>query len=614
MGYPLAPTAVRAQPVLAVVPWAGSGAGMVGADEVRARLAGTSGWGDEHGSGSDDDEGATDAQASHAGAYTRWGLNELLATSEGRGRDHISPEMRGRMASIREARKAAERERGQEREDDGGDGVPKAMSQDHYAALGLGAAGLGASADELKAAYRAMVLVTHPDKNEDMADGKAFDAVQVAFDLLSDPAERVKYDSLYRTCDAVPSEDDMIRAATAGGNAYYELLRPVFARNLRWSLHEPTVADFGDAESPYADVEAFYDFWLAFESWRDLSMLCEYDLSKAGDRYERRWMLKHNERENKARRKAEVARLDKLVRTAQKYDPRIKAAKAAARKAKADAKAAKKAEAKARREAQAQARKAKAEAKAAAEEAAAAEAAAKRQQRQRLRKTARKTIRQHAKTAELEFTLCEQFVIDAHEDELIAVYEELVSEEQAVVIRKIISAAAAGVKARIEESRQILARENEARKARQAASAKVSSKPWTADELSLFAKAVAKFPGGTANRWQEIAGFVGRSVKECQVKMRDYKSMPPPSATTTASSPTPSAPSPAPAAGAPAGPPMGDWTPTQQKQLEDAMVKYTKDMGKERWKAIAAAVDGKNKKECKARFKELVLFYSQQGK
>ena len=44
----------------------------------------------------------------------------------------------------------------------------------------------------------------------------------------------------------------------------------------------------------------------------------------------------------------------------------------------------------------------------------------------------------------------------------------------------------------------------------------------------------------------------------------------------------------------------------QQQQLETALANFPSNMDKnERWKAIAATVDGKNKKDCIVRFKFL---------
>jgi len=37
---------------------------------------------------------------------------------------------------------------------------------------------------------------------------------------------------------------------------------------------------------------------------------------------------------------------------------------------------------------------------------------------------------------------------------------------------------------------------------------------WTEQELALLAKAVARYPGGVADRWEKISHMVGRSVKE----------------------------------------------------------------------------------------------------
>ena len=41
---------------------------------------------------------------------------------------------------------------------------------------------------------------------------------------------------------------------------------------------------------------------------------------------------------------------------------------------------------------------------------------------------------------------------------------------------------------------------------------------WTDDELSVLAKAIAKFPGGIPGRWVKIANMVGRSVSEVSSK------------------------------------------------------------------------------------------------
>ncbi|XP_077979186.1 dnaJ homolog subfamily C member 1-like [Glandiceps talaboti] len=47
---------------------------------------------------------------------------------------------------------------------------------------------------------------------------------------------------------------------------------------------------------------------------------------------------------------------------------------------------------------------------------------------------------------------------------------------------------------------------------------------WTDDDISLLAKSMAKYPGGTAARWEKIAEDVGRTVPEVTKKAKEIKS------------------------------------------------------------------------------------------
>src|SRR5215475_13822654 len=67
-------------------------------------------------------------------------------------------------------------------------------NRDYYKALGVSR---GASADEIKKAYRRLARKHHPDVNPgDTESEERFKEVSEAFDVLSDPKKREVYDRL----------------------------------------------------------------------------------------------------------------------------------------------------------------------------------------------------------------------------------------------------------------------------------------------------------------------------------------------------------------------------------------------------------------------------------
>lgn len=67
--------------------------------------------------------------------------------------------------------------------------------KNHYQTLGIKR---GASNDDIKSAYRKLALKFHPDKNNgDKFFEERFKEIQEAYEILSDPYEKGKYDTNY---------------------------------------------------------------------------------------------------------------------------------------------------------------------------------------------------------------------------------------------------------------------------------------------------------------------------------------------------------------------------------------------------------------------------------
>jgi curved DNA-binding protein CbpA len=79
-----------------------------------------------------------------------------------------------------------------------------AAPTDHYAVLGVQRR---ASPDEIRAAYRRAARASHPDLNpEDASAIERFKRIQLAYEVLGDPARRAAYDTpARRTAPARPA-------------------------------------------------------------------------------------------------------------------------------------------------------------------------------------------------------------------------------------------------------------------------------------------------------------------------------------------------------------------------------------------------------------------------
>lgn len=239
----------------------------------------------------------------------------------------------------------------------------------YYKILGLEDKFLNAKEEDFRKAYKKLAIIYHPDKNkenkslpgvsdeqikeeikkdlekenksgnendeednnknnenenkinkeEDQKNreiNKKWLKLKEAYDTLSDPEKRKKYDSTIVFDDSIP--DDIPYTE----NNFFSTFGPVFLQNSIWSKKKP-VPKLGDMNSPLQKVKLFYKFWHNFQSWRDFSVEGEYDLEEATSRFEKRQMLKENKKMKASMKKEEKIRIDNLTNIAYKRDPRI---------------------------------------------------------------------------------------------------------------------------------------------------------------------------------------------------------------------------------------------------------------------------------------------------
>ena len=239
----------------------------------------------------------------------------------------------------------------------------------YYKILGLEDKFLNSKDEDFRKAYKKLALIYHPDKNRDnkslpgVSESKIKEEVKKdrekemeikeksqneddknnkendkkkseeedekereinkkwlklkeAYETLSDPEKRKKYDSTYVFDDTIPED---IEYTTKN---FFVTFGPVFLKNSIWSKKKP-VPKIGDMNTPLDKVKKFYRFWSNFSSWRDFSVEGEYDLEEATSRFEKRQMLKENRKMKAALLKEEKMRIDSLTNIAYKRDPRI---------------------------------------------------------------------------------------------------------------------------------------------------------------------------------------------------------------------------------------------------------------------------------------------------
>jgi len=292
----------------------------------------------------------------------------------------------------------------------------------------------------------------------------------------------------------------------------------------RWSVN-PDVPKLGDENTPYEDVLKFYSFWYNFKSWRDFSYLDEYDPSEAETREEKRWMERRNARLQAKRKREEMQRITKLVDTAYKLDPRIKkyreeqqARKEQMKRERQEALRKKKEEEERKLEEE---RKKKEEEERKRQE----EAIAKKKEKEKLKKAIKKRrqqIRQFC--AEVKYSSDNADLLLSNVDSLdklnaICAAIERSNEEGIRALDKEVEL----LQQEIKKKAQLPPPTTSSASVSNSSSSKERSM-WSADEIHLLSRALARYPVGTQNRWQLIADFIGtRTVKEVIAKVKQVQ-------------------------------------------------------------------------------------------
>jgi DnaJ homolog subfamily C member 2 len=523
----------------------------------------------------------------------------------------------------------------------------------HYALLGLEDLNLNATEDQIKKAYRKLILRLHPDKSGsasspspmspsgtppvDNASDPLFLAVQHAFDTLSDKSKRIIYDSEYDFDDSIPSEN-------AKGD-FFNVYGPVFERNSRWSKIKP-VPLLGKSTDPMETVEKFYNFWFKFDSWREFTG--DKKAEDASWRGERRMLERENKKIADKAKAKEVERIAKLVSQAYARDPRILAMK----KAEEDAKKALRDE-KINKKKNAEAEKLRLEQEAKEKEAAAILAQKTEALAAKNAKEAEKKAFKRA-TKELKALLTSAIeslktqgtpnVVDFSEYDIeVLMQVHSTSAEMQSLVQRLETLSFDELVTDVHQVVQSKEKSTKMNAPKPKAEEKVETHPqppaetkekreWTVPELSMLAKFCAKFPGGVRNRWEVIAeamtgqGFE-RTAEECVSKSHhmgdeERKKANAESFQVYASTLVNKGIHLDSSAGTTAAETaethehvdhkehdaetLEEWTLQQQAALEQALKTYPATMEKhERWKNIANAVEGKNVKQCIARFSDI---------
>lgn len=133
------------------------------------------------------------------------------------------------------------------------------------------------------------MLKHHPDKKAGLAgdsnDDAFFKCIQKAFDVLTNPERRRQFDSVdpyYELLEADVPTEKQLKSARDPQKYFFKAFAPVFEREARFSRNKP-VPILGGYEDSKETVNAFYDFWYNFDSWRSFEYL-DKEINEGSDK------------------------------------------------------------------------------------------------------------------------------------------------------------------------------------------------------------------------------------------------------------------------------------------------------------------------------------------
>lgn len=521
-----------------------------------------------------------------------------------------------------------------------------------------------ATPDSLRKAYHKACLKYHPDKTGRGEDDNVFLKIKEAFDTLSDPTKRRSYDSSMDFDDSIPKEGVKPKKFfDVYGPVFTRNLRFAVhstdndvdsnnkngkkgkggkkkgknnSKDASKKIEPPTL---GDINTPIEQVHAFYEYWTHFDSWRDFTLIAskstEHDVDSAECREEKRWMEKEIKNKAKKLKNQEVLRIQTLVERAMAADPRLKMEKerlANEKKEKEEARKKKQEDERKKKEAEEEKLRLEKENREQKEKMAKAEAKLSKEKQKKALRKAKQAFRKltialfqqndgnkdnwknlDEMNDDVEF-LCSHLSVDdlQYLNSLLDGDDDTVNNTALPDIRSCVDETKESVKSQkaIKIKKRDAARVADKEKA-QKEKAAASMKPWSKDELSALAKAVKKYPPGGANRWETIALFVNNLCKPEDPRTKEncieaYNILASNAENKLASLTGTSGRSAGPDGSTNGTNEEDKWTEEQDKKLQDGLKKYPASMDKnERWSAIAKTVDGRTKKECVKRFKEI---------